>query len=305
MGFGNTRRFVWRRTSPHGLGDLRPGQAHAAASFPPMVLHLGSRDHPLADDCMLRGDVGPIHIRCCHPGHIKRDVWSDYFQERGRGGRRDPSHAYQTGLRAQVMTTEKPNSNRDLALYLRLFRWARPYWAHLVGLFLLSLLATPLALLAPLPLKIALDSGLGSKPFPHWIRPFMPAAFRLTPSSALLFAVGLLIAVTILAHSFFDCKILPAPPAPRVARGEKAGKIRNGSRAGSARRASRGESIWKRGKRAPSFRPSKLRRHACPAEASAGGGKVQLPGWSDLRDRNGYGTVRGIPASPVRRHQPR
>src|SRR6266704_2727641 len=200
MGFGNTRRFVWRRTSPHGLGDLRPGQAHAAASFPPMVLHLGSRDHPLADDCMLRGDVGPIHIRCCHPRHIKRDVWSDYFQERGRGGRRDPSHAYQTGLRAQVMTTEKPNSNRDLALYLRLFRWARPYWAHLVGLFLLSLLATPLALLAPLPLKIALDSGLGSKPFPHWIRPFMPAAFRLTPSSALLFAVGLLIAVTILAQ---------------------------------------------------------------------------------------------------------
>src|SRR6266478_1397132 len=200
MGFGNTRRFVWRRTSPHGLGDLRPGQAHAAASFPPMVLHLGSRDHPLADDCMLRGDVGPIHIRCCHPRHIKRDVWSDYFQERGRGGRRDPSHAYQTGLRAHLMNTEKPNSNRDLALYLRLFRWARPYWAHLVGLFLLSLLATPLALLAPLPLKIALDSGLGSKPFPHWIRPFMPAAFRLTPSSALLFAVGLLIVVTILAQ---------------------------------------------------------------------------------------------------------
>src|SRR5438128_1423150 len=98
------------------------------------------------------------------------------------------------------MTIEQTSSNRDLALYLRLFRWARPYWAHLIGLFLLSLLATPLALLVPLPLKIALDSGLGSKPFPHLIRPFMPAAFRLTPSSALLFAVGLLIAVTILAQ---------------------------------------------------------------------------------------------------------
>ncbi len=98
------------------------------------------------------------------------------------------------------MTTAKPSPNHDLALYLRLFRWARPYWAHLVGLFLLSLLATPLALLVPLPLKIALDSGLGSKPFPHLIRPFMPAGFRLTPSSALLFAVGLLIAVTILVQ---------------------------------------------------------------------------------------------------------
>jgi ATP-binding cassette subfamily B protein len=97
------------------------------------------------------------------------------------------------------MTTQL-SSNRDLALYLRLFRWARPYWTHLLGLFLLSLLATPLALLLPLPLKIALDSGLGSKPLPHWIRSFVPSGFSLSPSSALLFAVGLLIAVTILAQ---------------------------------------------------------------------------------------------------------
>jgi ATP-binding cassette, subfamily B, bacterial len=98
------------------------------------------------------------------------------------------------------MTTKTFSSNRDVALYLRLFQWVRPYWAHLGGLFLLSLLATPLALLVPLPLKIALDSGLASKPFPHLIRPFVPAAFKVTPFSALLFAVGLLIAVTILAQ---------------------------------------------------------------------------------------------------------
>jgi len=90
--------------------------------------------------------------------------------------------------------------NHDLMLYNRLFRWARPYWPHLVALFLLSLLATPLALLVPLPLKIALDSGLGSKPLPHLIRPFVPTEFRLTPTSALVFAVGLLIAVTILTQ---------------------------------------------------------------------------------------------------------
>jgi ATP-binding cassette, subfamily B, bacterial len=99
-----------------------------------------------------------------------------------------------------MTTIGKLSPNRDLALYLRLFRWARPYWAHLVGLFLLSLLATPLALLVPLPLKIALDSGLGSRPLPHLIRPFMPAGFSLSPSSALLFAVALLIAVTILSQ---------------------------------------------------------------------------------------------------------
>src|ERR1700751_3538706 len=94
--------------------------------------------------------------------------------------------------------TGEANPNRDLALYLRLFQWARPYWAHLVGLFILSLLATPLALLGPLPLKIALDSALGSQPLPHVIRAFVPVGFKLTPSAALLLAVGLLIGVTIL-----------------------------------------------------------------------------------------------------------
>src|SRR5437588_2428529 len=98
------------------------------------------------------------------------------------------------------MTIKQTSSNRDLALYLRLFRWARPYWTHLVGLFLLSLLAPPLALLVPLPLKIALDSGLGGKPLPHLLRPFVPSGFRLSPSSALFVAVGLLIAVTILTQ---------------------------------------------------------------------------------------------------------
>src|SRR5437763_2004726 len=95
-----------------------------------------------------------------------------------------------------MTTTGKPSPNRDLTLYLRLFRCARPCWPHLVGLFLLSLLATPLALLVPLPLKIALDSGLGSRPLPHLLRPFLPPAFSLSPSSALLFAVPLRVALT-------------------------------------------------------------------------------------------------------------
>jgi ATP-binding cassette subfamily B protein len=99
-----------------------------------------------------------------------------------------------------MMAPRKSSASRDFALYRRLFRWARAYWPHLVGLFLLSLLAMPLALLVPLPLKIALDSGLASKPLPHLIREFMPAGFRLTPYSALLFAVGLLISVTILTQ---------------------------------------------------------------------------------------------------------
>ena len=42
----------------------------------------------------------------------------------------------------------------ELKLYGRLFRHAGSYRLHLGGLLLLSLLATPIALLTPLPLKI-------------------------------------------------------------------------------------------------------------------------------------------------------
>ena len=56
-----------------------------------------------------------------------------------------------------------------LTLYRRLLRQARPYWAHIAGILLLGLLSTPLALLTPLPLKIAVDSVLGSQPLPDFL----------------------------------------------------------------------------------------------------------------------------------------
>ena len=46
----------------------------------------------------------------------------------------------------------------DRALFRRLFEQARPYWPHLAAIFLLDLVATPLALLSPVPLKIAVDN---------------------------------------------------------------------------------------------------------------------------------------------------
>jgi ATP-binding cassette subfamily B protein len=89
---------------------------------------------------------------------------------------------------------------RDNVLYRRLFQQARPYWTQIAALFLLSLLASPLALLMPLPLKIAVDSGLGSHPLPRVVRAFWPTSVSVTPASALIFAVALLIVVTILTQ---------------------------------------------------------------------------------------------------------
>src|SRR5947207_1599233 len=91
-------------------------------------------------------------------------------------------------------------SPRDTVLYRRLFQQARPYWTHIAALFFLSVLASPLALLMPLPLKIAVDSGLGSHPLPRLVRALWPSTLSVTPASALIFAVVLLIVVTILTQ---------------------------------------------------------------------------------------------------------
>ncbi|HET7249390.1 MAG TPA: ABC transporter ATP-binding protein [Gemmatimonadales bacterium] len=87
----------------------------------------------------------------------------------------------------------------DLGMYRRLLLQARPYWAHLGMLFALSLLATPVALLAPLPLKLVVDSVLGSRPFPHPLDVWFPAAGH-SPAAGLVLAIGLLITVTLLAQ---------------------------------------------------------------------------------------------------------
>ena len=48
------------------------------------------------------------------------------------------------------MTVPVTTRRRDLYLYRKLPQQARPYWLHIVGIFLLDLVATPRGLLAPL-----------------------------------------------------------------------------------------------------------------------------------------------------------
>src|SRR3989475_11846802 len=80
----------------------------------------------------------------------------------------------------------------DLALYRRLLRQARPYWLHLAGLFGIGLLASPLALLDPVPLKIVFDSVLGSHPLPAYVRAVLPSAVLGFPPGVLV-GIGLLL----------------------------------------------------------------------------------------------------------------
>jgi ATP-binding cassette, subfamily B, bacterial len=92
------------------------------------------------------------------------------------------------------------NSDAGHRLYARIIRQARPYWLHLVGLFLLSMLASPISLLVPLPLKIAVDSAIANHPLPSFLAALLPASTVSSSTAILLLAVALLIAINLLSQ---------------------------------------------------------------------------------------------------------
>ena len=85
------------------------------------------------------------------------------------------------------------------ALSRRLARLVRPYWPHLAGILSLGLLSTPLSLLTPLPLKIAVDSVVGSQPIPAFLEAILPAALTRSGGAVLVVAAGLVVAVALLS----------------------------------------------------------------------------------------------------------
>jgi len=78
----------------------------------------------------------------------------------------------------------------------RIFGETRGYRARLVGGVLLDLLSTPLFLLAPVPLAIAVDSVLGSKPLPSFLDPIFGG---LSKNQVLIVAALLQVVVVVLA----------------------------------------------------------------------------------------------------------
>ncbi len=83
----------------------------------------------------------------------------------------------------------------DTHLLRRIVREARPFLPHLAGVLALELLATPLALLGPVPLKVAVDSVIQGRPLPDFLR-WIPAS-PADPAGLLLWvcALSLLIAL--------------------------------------------------------------------------------------------------------------
>src|SRR5690242_6897865 len=62
----------------------------------------------------------------------------------------------------------------DIAICRRVVHELRRYWPYLIATLLVSLLSMPFVLLSPLPLKIAVDSVIGTKPVPAFFSWALP-----------------------------------------------------------------------------------------------------------------------------------
>lgn len=81
---------------------------------------------------------------------------------------------------------------------LRVLAQSRQCWLPLTGIAALTLLSMPLTLLYPLPLKIAVDNVLNSKPLPPFLLHMVPRGG--SQASSLALAVGLLLAIAVVVN---------------------------------------------------------------------------------------------------------
>jgi ATP-binding cassette subfamily B protein len=111
------------------------------------------------------------------------------------GERRDPRAG-----RAPAADRDGVRSYADRALARRLAGELWPYRLHVGGLFLLSLLATPLTLLTPVPLAVTVDTVLGSKPLPGFLDAIAPAAIADSEAALLAAAAAMFVLIALLTQ---------------------------------------------------------------------------------------------------------
>lgn len=93
------------------------------------------------------------------------------------------------------------DADSDLTLLRRVFREARPYRGRIVAVLFVSLLATPLALLGPVPLKMAVDNVLGAEPLSGLLAAVVPDWFEDSTTRLLALTAALQIVVVVLIQA--------------------------------------------------------------------------------------------------------
>ena len=96
----------------------------------------------------------------------------------------------------------------DFVIFKRILKEARSFWGSLGIIFVLELLAVPLVLLLPIPMKIAVDSVIGSSPIPVFIDWVTPDFLTDSRSNLLLLAAILQVCVVFLMHFQYMCNFV-------------------------------------------------------------------------------------------------
>jgi ATP-binding cassette subfamily B protein len=82
----------------------------------------------------------------------------------------------------------------------RTLAFLRPFRLSILAVFGIDLLATPLALLSPVPLKIAVDSVIGDDPLPGFLAPLVPSALIGSQTALLVCAAVFQVVVILLVQ---------------------------------------------------------------------------------------------------------
>lgn len=91
-------------------------------------------------------------------------------------------------------------AHRGPRLGRRLAHELKPYWRQVTAIFALDLLAIPLMLLTPVPVKIAVDSVLGDHPLPGFLSVLVPGSWAATDLGLLVLAASMQVVVVVLVQ---------------------------------------------------------------------------------------------------------
>jgi ATP-binding cassette subfamily B protein len=89
----------------------------------------------------------------------------------------------------------------DIGLLFRVMLLARSYWLLILVFFIVSMLATPLALLAPVPLSIVADVLVNKDAVPAFLSPLVPDAVSSSETRLIAFAAILFVVIALLRQT--------------------------------------------------------------------------------------------------------
>jgi ATP-binding cassette subfamily B protein len=99
-----------------------------------------------------------------------------------------------------IRSVQTEPTRRPRRILRRMFGELRPYGKEVFGTSLILLASIPLTLLTPFPIKIIVDSVLGSQPLPGYLTAFIPGLVAQPVDVVVLLAIAMLLAIMVLTN---------------------------------------------------------------------------------------------------------